>query len=104
MGIKKERIGRSVGASSDEFIRGFKDEVRVGSRTSEEFWVRVGVHQGSVLSPLIFAIVVNVVTKHAREGLVNEILCADDLVLMSESLDDFRERFQDGEVRWKTRD
>ena len=26
MGIKKERIGRSVGASSDEFIRGFKDE------------------------------------------------------------------------------
>ena len=24
--FKKERIGRSVGASSDEFIRGFKDE------------------------------------------------------------------------------
>ena len=28
----------------------------------------VGVHQGSVLSPLIFAIVVGVVTKDAREG------------------------------------
>ena len=52
------------------------------------------MHQGSVLSPLIFAIVVDVVTEHAREGLLNEILYADDLVLMSESLDDLRERFQ----------
>ena len=30
--------------------------------------MNVGVHQGSVLSPLIFAIVVGVVTKDAREG------------------------------------
>ena len=68
-------------------------KVRVGSRTSEEFWVRIGVHQGSVLSPLIFAIVVDVVTEHAREGLLNKILYADDLVLMSESLNDLRKRF-----------
>ena len=50
--------------------------------------VRVGVHQGSVLSPLIFSIVVDVATEHAREGLLNEILYADDLVLMSESLEE----------------
>ena len=57
--------------------------------------MRVGVHQGSVLSPLIFAIVVDVATEHAREGLLNEILYANDLALMSESLEDLRER---GEV------
>ena len=55
------------------------------------------MHQGSVISPLIFAIVVDVVIEHAREGLLNEILYADDLVLISESLEDLRERFQ----RWK---
>ena len=55
------------------------------------------MHQGSVLSPLIFATVVDVVTEHARKGLLNEILYANDLVLMSESLEDLRERFQ----RWR---
>ena len=77
---------------------GSRTKVRVGSGTSEKFGVRVGVHQWSVLSPLIFAIVVDVVTEHAREGLLNEILYADDLVLMSESLEDLRERLQ----RWRS--
>ena len=77
---------------------GSRTKVRVGSGTSEEFGVRVGVHQGPVLSPLIFAIVVDVVTKHAREGLLNEILYANDLELMSESMDDLRERFQ----KWRS--
>ena len=52
----------------------------------------------SVLSPLIFAFVVDVVTEHAREGSSNEILYVDDLVLMSESLEDLRERFQ----KWRS--
>ena len=76
---------------------GSRTKIRVGSGTLEEFWVRVGVHQGSVLSPLIFAIEVDV-TEHAREGLLNKILYAHDLDLMSESLEDLRERFQ----RWRS--
>ena len=59
---------------------GSRTKIRSGA--SEEFGVWVGVHQGSVLSPLIFAIVVDVVTEHLREKLLNEILYTDDLVLM----------------------
>ena len=46
----------------------------------------------------MFAVVVDDETEHAREGLLNEILHADDLVLISESLEDLRERFQ----RWRS--
>ena len=45
---------------------GAKTRVRVGSAYSEEFEVKVGVHQGSVLSPLLFAIVVVVITENER--------------------------------------
>ena len=40
--------------------------------------MKVGVHQRSFLSPLLFAIVVDVITESAREGLMKEILYADD--------------------------
>ena len=58
---------------------GAKTRVRVGSEMSEEFGVMVGVHQGFVLSPFLFNIVVDVVTEGAREGLLMEMLYADDL-------------------------
>ena len=72
---------------------GAKTRVRVGSAYSEEFDVKVGVHQGSVLSLLLFAIVVDVITENARRGVVNKLLYADDLVIMSEDMEDLKERF-----------
>ena len=65
-----------------------RQRVRVGSAYSEEFEVKVGVHQGSVLSPLLFAIVVDVTTENARRGVVNELLYADYFVLMSEDVEE----------------
>ena len=38
---------------------GAKTRVRFGLELSEEFEMKVGVHQGSVLPPLVFAIVVD---------------------------------------------
>ena len=77
---------------------GAKTRVRVGSAYLEEFEVKVGVHQGSVLSPLLFAIIVNVITENVRKGVVNELLYADDLALTSEDMKDLKERFWN----WKT--
>ena len=57
-----------------------------------EFEVKVGMHQGSVLSPFIFAVVVNV-TEFAREGALSELLYAGDLVMMSEAMAGLRSKF-----------
>ena len=61
-------------------------KVRVRSKLSKEFLVQIGVHQRSVLSPLLFAIALDVILENTREGLIKEILCADDLVLISERI------------------
>ena len=68
-----------------------KTRVRVGSVYFRGIRSKVGVHQGSVLSPLLFAIVVDVITENAR--MVNKLLYADDLALMSETMEDLKERF-----------
>ena len=70
---------------------------RQESEMSEEFEVKLGMHQGSVLSPFLHAVVVNVVTEFAREGALIELLCDDDLVLMSETIEGLRNTF----LKWK---
>jgi len=67
---------------------GAKRKIRVGSGLSEEIFVKVGVHQGSVLSPFLFAMVVDEITENARKGWMKEILYTDDLVIMGESMDE----------------
>ena len=53
----------------------------------------MGVHQGSLLSALLFAIVADVIKENGREGLMKEILHADNTVLMSESIKNLRKSF-----------
>ena len=77
---------------------GSKTKVKIGSEFSKDLYVTVGVHQGSILSPLLFAIVINVVTENAKEGLIKEVLYADDLVLMSEMMEGLKERF----LKWRS--
>ena len=52
---------------------GARTRVRVDSELPEEFEVKVGILEGSVLSPFHFAIVVDVVTEFAREGALSEL-------------------------------
>ena len=62
--------------------------VRVGEGYSEEFEVKVGVHQGSVLSPLLFIIVLEALSRKFCSGVPWEDLYADDLVSITESLEE----------------
>ena len=91
--MRKKGLSEVIFRAVMSLYDGAKTRVRVGSAYSEEFEVKVGVHQGSVLSPLLFAIVVGLITENARRGVVNELLYADDLVIMSKDMEDLKKRF-----------
>ena len=69
--------------------------VRTDAGRSESFEVKVGLHQGSVLSPLLFAAVIDIVTSEARSGLPSELLYADDLVIMAPTMEQLSRRVDD---------
>ena len=64
---------------------------------SEELDVKVGMHQGYVLSPFLFAVVVDAVTELTRESAFRDLLYADDLVLKSETIKGLRNKL----IKWK---
>ena len=59
--------------------------VRCAVRVTEGFEVKVGLHQGSALSPCLFAMVMNRMTDEIREEAPWTMMFADDIVICSES-------------------
>ena len=74
-----------------------RSRVRVCDGYSEEFGVGVGVHQDSVLSPLLF-IVLEALSREFRTGCLWELLYADDLMISAESMEELLVKVQ----TWKT--
>ena len=59
--------------------------------------MKVGVHQGSVLSPLLFINVLEALSSEFRSAVPWEDLFADDLVIIAESLEGSRP----GKKQWR---
>ena len=64
-----------------------RSRTRANSSFREEFEVKVGVHQGSVLSPLLFIIVLEALSHEFRVKSLFEMLYADDLVILAETFE-----------------
>ena len=76
--------------------------VHVGEGFSQEFEVKV--YQGSVLSPLLFIIVLEALSSEFWAGVPWEDLYADDLVIIANSLEDCVRRLLNGKKPWRRRD
>ena len=61
------------------------------------FEVKVGMHQSSALSPLLFVIVMEAISREFRVALCWELLHADDLVVIAETEEDLIKRLNE----WK---
>ncbi|KAK3555275.1 hypothetical protein QTP86_014891 [Hemibagrus guttatus] len=71
--------------------------VRCAVGQTEEFKVEVGLHQGSVLSPFLFAIVMDQLSEEVRQESPWTMMFVDDIVICSES----REQVEENLERWR---
>jgi len=74
-----------------------RTRVKTAAGVSKDLDIGVGVHQGSILSPLLFIVVMDEATKDIRIGVPWELGYADDLVLTAESEHEVWKRF----VEWR---
>ncbi|KAK3536096.1 hypothetical protein QTP70_028686 [Hemibagrus guttatus] len=71
--------------------------VRCAVGQTEESKVEVGLHQGSALSPFLFAIVMDQLSEEVRQESPWTMMSADDIVICSES----REQVEENLERWR---
>ena len=74
-----------------------KTVVRCAMGVTEEFRVEVGLHQGSALSPFLFAIVMDRLTYEVRQESPWTMMFADDIVICDESSEQVEENLE----RWR---
>ncbi|KAK2891434.1 hypothetical protein Q8A73_017099 [Channa argus] len=75
-----------------------KTVVRCAVGVTEELKVEVGLHQGSALSPFLFALVMDRLTDEVRQESPWTMMFADDIVICSES----REQVEENLERWRS--
>jgi hypothetical protein len=59
--------------------------VRTSDRDTNDFLINIGLHQGSALSPYLFALVMDEVTRDIQGSIPWRMLFADDVVLVDEN-------------------
>ena len=97
--LRKLGVEESIVQLVQGMYANVQSRVHVSEGYSEEFEVKIGVHQRSVLSPLLFIIVLEALSREFRSGVPWEDLYADDhdLVIIAESLEECVRRL----LTWK---
>ena len=70
----------------------------------ESFDVNGGLNKGSVLSPLFFAVVMEVISNETISGLPSELLYADDFYLWHQQWSSLVDAWLNGELSFLTKD
>ena len=95
--MRKRSVPEAYVKVIQDMYRGTKTRVKKRCGRTEYFEVKVGLHQGSALSPLLFIIIMGVLAEEARTKPPWAMLFADDLVLVSETAEEVEEYLE----RWR---
>ena len=85
MGFEKKAVLLKYVSIIRDMYEGVVTNVRTYGGLTDEFSITIGLHQGSTLSPFLFAIVMDEITKSIHEDIPWCMLFADDIVLIDET-------------------
>ncbi|GJW90769.1 retrovirus-related pol polyprotein LINE-1 [Tanacetum coccineum] len=77
-----------------DMYNGAKTRVRTSIGNTEFFSVEVGLHQGSAISPYLFALILDELSRGIQEDIPWCMIFADDIVLVSESAEGLNDRLE----------
>ena len=89
-----EKLVRLVEAT----YHGVSTVVRTMHGRTDEFPIKVGLHQGSGLSPFLLIVILDVISEEFRRGLPRELLFADDLAVVTDTEEEMQRRWLDWQI------
>ena len=95
--LRRKGVSEKLVRMVMETYQDCKTAVRTIEGLSREFEIGVGIHQGSALSPLLFAVIIDVLSEHLRAENLWKLLFADDLAIMADSEEQLQERL----LKWQ---
>ena len=88
-----------------KIIQDMYNRVQTHARCSvaemEKFPVKVGLHQGSALSPYLFNLIMDVISAEVRDEAPLSMLFANDIILSSSQHENVEKNWRNGEKLWR---
>jgi hypothetical protein len=84
--LDKHKVPMKYGGLIKDMYNNVVTRVRTSDGDTDDFLIRIGLHQGSALSPYLFALVMDEVTRDIQGDISWCMLFMDDVVLVDKSL------------------
>ena len=95
--LRQRKVPEKLIRMVETTYRRSRTTVRTKYGRTDEFNIKVGLHQGSGLSPFLFIVVLDVISENFRTGLPWELLFADDLAVVAENEEELQGRW----LKWQ---
>jgi hypothetical protein len=99
--LQKHKVSTKCITLIKDMYNNVVTSVRTSDRDTNNFPINIGLHQWSALSPYLFALVIDEVTRDIHDGIPWSMLFADDMTLVDESRMGLTRSWSCGDELWR---